>query len=211
MAMSAAAVSAFTLYDLGSPAIPPAIVATTGSSRRPARPRAEAAFTFRISPTSPRSLAASSPARPGRAARPTGGRRPGRRAQGLAAGSLDEADELLVDLAREDHLHDFHRLLVGISQAVDEDRLLAQAAQHRVYLGPAAVNEDRPYADAGHEDEVLDDGRPQRLVHHGRAAVLDDDGLALVALNVGQRLGEYRRLVVRVDFQAAPFMSCSRR
>ena len=131
MAMSAAAVSAFTLYDLGSPPIPPGDRGDDGhDSRRTARPRAELAFTLRISPTRPRGLGPATVSRSADRSPPSRPQSP----RALPPARWMRLDELLVHLAGEDHLHDFHGLLVGIAQAVDEDGLLAQAAQHRVYL-----------------------------------------------------------------------------
>ena len=46
----------------------------------------------------------------------------------LAAVLVDEADDVLVDLAAQHHLDDVHGLVVGDAHALDELALLAQLA-----------------------------------------------------------------------------------
>jgi hypothetical protein len=52
------------------------------------------------------------------------------------------------------------------------------------------VHDDRPEAGVVQEDDVLGERGLERLVHHGVAAELDDDGLAAVAGQPGQGLDE---------------------
>lgn len=54
----------------------------------------------------------------------------------------------------------------------------------------AAVDQDGAEADAGEEDEVVDDGGLELRGLHGGAAVLDDDGLAPEFLDEGEGFGE---------------------
>jgi hypothetical protein len=70
-----------------------------------------------------------------------------RETQGPAAALLDQRHDLPVHLAAEDHLHHFHRLVVGDAQAVDEGRHLAQAIEDAADLGPAAVDDHRSQTD----------------------------------------------------------------
>ena len=122
----------------------------------------------------------------------------------FAAGVVDELDEVLVDLAAEDRLDDVHGLFVGITQAVDEFALLAGLLQHGGDLRTAAVDDDDPDTDERQHDDVVDDRSAQFFRDHRVPAVLDDDGLAIVPLDVGQRLDEglcplFRRDVHVVD------------
>ena len=122
----------------------------------------------------------------------------------LAAGVVDEFDEVFVDLAAEDRLDDVHGLFIGITQAVDELALFAGLLQHGGDLRTAAVDDDDPDTDERQHDDVVDDRSAQFFRDHRVPAVLDDDGLAIVPLDVGQRLDEglcplFRRDVHVVD------------
>jgi hypothetical protein len=52
------------------------------------------------------------------------------------------------------------------------------------------VHHHRLDADAGEQGEVAEDRIAQVVAHHGGTAVLDDDGLAMEALDVRQGLGK---------------------
>ncbi len=106
----------------------------------------------------------------------------------LAAVAVDVADDLLVDLAAEDHLHHVHGFGVGDAHALDEAGFLAHGLQNLADLRPAAVDHHRVEADVFHQDDVLGEALLEPLLDHGVAAVLDDDGLVVEALDVGQRL-----------------------
>ena len=108
----------------------------------------------------------------------------------LAARLIDERHDFLVDLAAEHHLDDVHGLGVGDAHALDEFALLAQARQLLVDLRAAAVHDHRVHADQLEQHHVVGKAALEALVGHRVAAVLDDDGLAVEALDVGQRLGE---------------------
>ncbi len=118
-----------------------------------------------------------------------------READRASAGLLDELDDLAIDLAAEHHLDDFHRLVVGDAQAVDEGRLLADARERRLDLRTAAVDDHRPHADVLEQHDVDREGGLEGIVLHRVAAVLDDDGLAQEAPHVGQRLDQDPGLV----------------
>lgn len=52
------------------------------------------------------------------------------------------------------------------------------------------MNKDRAEADAGEEDEVVDDGCLKCFRFHRRTAILDDNGLAPKFLDEGEGLRE---------------------
>ena len=61
----------------------------------------------------------------------------------LAAGRVDEADDLLVDRAREHHLDDLDGGGIGDAQPAGELRLDAEPLEHLADLRPAAVHHHR--------------------------------------------------------------------
>ena len=117
----------------------------------------------------------------------------------LAAGVVDEADDVLLHLAGQHPLDDFHRLLVGHAHALDERALLAQTAERLLDLWPAAVHHHRIEADQLEQHHVLGKVLLQRRIGHRVAAVLDDDGLAVEASDVRQRLRQQLGLLARRD------------
>src|SRR3546814_12423603 len=70
-----------------------------------------------------------------------------RNADRAAAEPGDPADDLLVDLAREDHLGNLGGRRVGDAKPADKGRFDAELFQHRADLRPAAVHDDRIDAD----------------------------------------------------------------
>ena len=108
----------------------------------------------------------------------------------LVAGlAVDRRDQVAVDLADQHHAHDLERLGVGDAKAVPELRLLADAAEHRVDLRPAAVDQHAAHADAAQQQHVLRQ-REVGLAVDRRAAELHDHRLAGELPDVGQRLDE---------------------
>ena len=107
---------------------------------------------------------------------------------GLAAVAVDESDDLLVHGTHEDHLDDRHGFLVGDAHALDELRLLAELLQDGADLGTAAVDDDGVDPDVLHHDDVQGKELLQLVIHHGMAAVLDDDRLVVETADVRQRL-----------------------
>ena len=75
---------------------------------------------------------------------------------------------------------------------------LPSAVSSSLDLRPAAVHDHRVHADQLQQHHVAREALLQLLVGHGVAAVLDDDGLAVEALDVRQRLGEDARLLGRL-------------
>ena len=104
--------------------------------------------------------------------------------------AVDEVDDLLVDQAAQDHLHHVHGLRIGDPHALDELAGLAQPLEQIADLGAAAVDDDRVDAHQLHQDHVAGKALLEGLVHHGVAAVLDDDRLAAEAADIGQGLDQ---------------------
>ena len=73
--------------------------------------------------------------------------------------------------------------------------LLAEARERGLDLRAAAVHHHRVHADQLQQHHVAREVRLQHVVGHGVAAELDDDGLAVEALDVRQRLAEDARLL----------------
>lgn len=107
---------------------------------------------------------------------------------------VEQADQLALDLAGEHHAYDVHRLGRGDAQAGLELADQAVLVELCADLGAAAVHDDGLEAGVPQEDDVLGEGGLQFLVDHGVSAELDDDGLAVVPGQPGQRLDEDLRL-----------------
>ena len=75
--------------------------------------------------------------------------------------------------------------------------LSCQPLQHAGDLRAAAVHDDGVHARLLEQHDVLGEGRRQRRIAHGVAAVLDHHGLPVVALHVRQGFGQDARLQVR--------------
>ena len=105
----------------------------------------------------------------------------------LAAGRVDEADDLLVDRAGQHHLDDLDGRRVGDAQAAGELRLDAEPLEHLADLRAAAMHHDRIDGGLLHQHDVAREAPRQVLVAHGVAAVFHHDDLLVVALHVRQR------------------------
>src|SRR5688500_17500484 len=184
-ATSPATRSALMLYV--SPAAPIPTGAMTGIYPFSSRSRMGAAFTPVTSPTRPMSTDSPSAVRCRR-------RRAVSRFASLPdspmAVQVDEADNLLVDLAHQHHLDDLHRLLVSDAHAAHEARLLAQPLHEGADLRSPAVHDDGIDADQLQQDDVEREGLLEVRLVHGGAAILDDDGLAPELPDVRERLHE---------------------
>src|SRR5690606_38885617 len=75
-------------------------------------------------------------------------------ADGTAAVAVDQVDDVLVDLATEDHFHYIHGLCVGHAHAVDKVALDAQALEQIADLRAAAMHYHRIDADRLHQHDV---------------------------------------------------------
>ena len=111
-------------------------------------------------------------------------------------GLVEEGDELALDRAGEHHAHDIHDLRGGHAQPALELRGDTQALEHRTDLRSAAVEDDRPQPHLVEEEDIGREGPLEALVDHGVAAVLDDDGRALVGAQPRHRLQEDGCLLV---------------
>ena len=120
-------------------------------------------------------------------------------ADGFAAGPVDEADDLLVDRAREHHLDDLDRRRVGDAQAAGEFRLDAEPLEHLADLRPAAVHDHRVDGGLLHQHDVAGEAPGHLLLAHGVAAVFHHDDFLVVALHVGQRFRQDVGDIVRRD------------
>ncbi len=107
-----------------------------------------------------------------------------------AALGRDPADDLLVDQAGQDHLDHLDGGLVGDAQAAAELGLDAEPVEHPADLRSAAVHDDRLQPGLLQKDDVLGEVLGGGPVAHGVAAILDHHDFLVVALHVGQRLGQ---------------------
>lgn len=118
-----------------------------------------------------------------------------------AARLFEQGDEVLVDLAAQHHLNNVHRFAVGVAQTVDELALLADFFQHIVDLRTAAVDDNDLDADQIEQNEVVNDRVLQLVVDHRVAAVLDDNRLTVVFLNVRKRLNQNVGFQLRIHIR----------
>ncbi len=107
---------------------------------------------------------------------------------------VEQADQLALHLARQDHPYDVHGLRGRDAQPRLELADQALLVELGVDLGAAAVHDDRLQAGLAQEDHVLGEGGLEFFVDHGVAAELDDDDLAVVAGEPRQGLDEDLRL-----------------
>src|SRR5919198_5065750 len=102
--------------------------------------------------------------------------------------AVEAQDDVLVDLADEDHLGHLDGLGVADAQAADELDRQPEALHVARDLRAAAVHDDRVQADVLQQHDVASELLAQRRVLHRRAAVLDDDRLAVELPDVRKRL-----------------------
>src|ERR1700712_800332 len=107
-----------------------------------------------------------------------------------AAVTVDQVDDVLVDLAAQDHLYNVHGLGIGDAHAVDEMAFDGQALEQIANLRTAAVNDHRVDAHCLHQHDVAREAGFQLFALHGVAAVLDHQRLADEASDVRQRFGK---------------------
>ncbi len=115
-------------------------------------------------------------------------------ADGKRSVLVEQSDQLALHLPGQHHPYDVHGVLGGDPQAGLELADDAGLVQGGADLRAAAVHDDGLEAGVAQEDHVLGEGGLQVLVDHGVAAELDDDGLAVVPGQPGQRLDEDLRL-----------------
>ena len=112
-------------------------------------------------------------------------------ADGERAVLVEQSDQLALHLSGQHHAYDVHGVLGVVTrrpglELADE----AVPVERGADLRAAAVHDDGLEPGVAQEDDVLGEGGLQLLVDHGVAAELDDDGLAVVPGQPGQRLDE---------------------
>jgi len=113
-----------------------------------------------------------------------------RQAHGLTALTVDGRRDFLVDAPGEDHFDDLDGRTIRDAQAVDEVALDGESLEHRADLWPAAMHDDGMHAALFHQRNVAGEIGQRIRVAHGMATQLDDHGLAVVLLQVGQGDGQ---------------------
>ncbi len=113
-----------------------------------------------------------------------------RNTNGERAGAIDEADDLLVDRAGEDHFDHFDHGGIGDTEPFDEGGLNFQPGEHGVDLRAAAMDDDRVDADLLEQRDIGAELGGEVFLTHGMAAIFDDDGGAGIAAQVGQCVGQ---------------------
>ena len=109
------------------------------------------------------------------------------------AAPFEQRDKVFVDLAGQHLLHNPHRLGVGVAQAVDKPGFNAELFEHRIDGRPAAVHHNHPHAEQRQGDKVVHNGELELAVDHCVAAVFDDEGFAVVFLDIRRRFGKKLR------------------
>jgi hypothetical protein len=107
--------------------------------------------------------------------------------RGLAV-AVQAQDDVLVDLADEDHLGHLDGLRARHAQAAHELHGHPEALHVGGDLRAAAVDDDRVQPDVLQQHDVARELLAQRRILHRGAAVLDDDRLAVELPDVGKRL-----------------------
>src|SRR5690606_29065991 len=90
--------------------------------------------------------------------------------------------------AREHHLDDTHRLVVGDAQASAKNALDANAIEHLIDLRTPSMNDHDADPDVTEEANVPGKTLLQAFFDHGVSAVLDDERAAVKSSDIGKRL-----------------------
>ena len=112
---------------------------------------------------------------------------------------VDVRDDLLVDGPGQHHLDDLDGRRIGDAQAGREFRFDAQPGEHRLDLRAAAMHDHGIDRGLLQQDDVAGERAREFLLAHGVPAVFHHDGLVVVALHVGQCLGQDAGLVDGCD------------
>ena len=103
---------------------------------------------------------------------------------------VEATDKRLVDLADEDHLHGFHRLIVGDTEPTLELHRDIELLQEGIDGLAATMHEHDSQSHELHEHEVAHDLAHEVCILHRSAAVLHDDRAAVHLVDPGQGLGQ---------------------
>ena len=114
-------------------------------------------------------------------------------ADGFAADSPDEVDQVFVDLTGQDHLDDFHRFCVGDAQAVEEFDSMPNLLSVSLMCGPPPWT--RTTRTPMRFKRTISPNRCLVFVDHGIAAVFDDDDFVAVFSDVRQSVHQDLRLL----------------
>ena len=88
---------------------------------------------------------------------------------------VDQADEFAVDLAEQNHAHDFHHLWGGYPETSEELALETHAFKHAGNLRPSPMHYHGLCPNGAQKNHVCSEGCFEVFIDHGVAAVLNDD------------------------------------
>jgi hypothetical protein len=100
---------------------------------------------------------------------------------------VQQLRDVLSDLAHH-HFRDAHGFRVGDAHALHELRLNTKLTAHVRNFASAAVHHNRMNAHIMQQRHIAHHGGFEVFFGHGRAAVFDDDRLAVPATQIRQRL-----------------------
>ena len=123
--------------------------------------------------------------------------RPSHRAPTVA---INERHDLFVDLATEHHFDDVHGFIVGDPHTLDETALFANLFQQFPDLRTTPVYDNRVHPDLFEQYDILREAALQVFIHHRVAAKLDDHGLLIQRLDIGQGLDQNFSYAALVNF-----------
>ena len=104
--------------------------------------------------------------------------------------AIDRLYDAFVHETGQDHFDHFDGCLIGHTLAVDELGFDTELIEHFVDHWPAAMHDYGLHPDLLHEHDVAREIIHRLVRAHGVAAKFDHDGRALVALQIGERLGK---------------------
>ena len=107
----------------------------------------------------------------------------------LAAKTVDQVDDILVDLAQH-HLHHVHGFFVGDAHALHKFAGLAYTLEQIIDLRAAAVHYHRIHTDQLEQHNIPSEAFLQLGIGHRIAAVFDHDGFIKKTLDIRHRLGK---------------------
>ena len=102
--------------------------------------------------------------------------------------AIDQADDLLVDQAAQDHFDHIHGFAVGDAHTIDEFRFLPNLFEDFADLWTTTVHHHRVHTHEFHQHNIPGETTFEFLIHHGITAILDNHGLALKPLDKWQGL-----------------------